>query len=64
METLEITFYCIGLTTAVVAGFLKVYKFAYSSGYADGNHCGFTRGLYAAAERENRRNKGREMIYD
>jgi hypothetical protein len=55
METLALTFYGIGVVAAIVAGLLKLYRTAYSRGYDDGKHCGFTEGLYAAAKRESRK---------
>jgi|LauGreDrversion4_2_1035121.scaffolds.fasta_scaffold2962843_1 hypothetical protein len=54
METLEFTSYGIGAFAAAVAGLLKLYRIAYSRGYEDGKHCGFTEGLYRAAQREYR----------
>ena len=54
METLEFTSYGIGAVAAAVAGLLKLYSTAYARGYESGKHCGFTEGLYRAAQREAR----------
>jgi len=54
METLQLTSLGIGIVAAAVAGLLKFYSIAYSRGYEDGKHCGFTEGLYRAAQREHR----------
>jgi hypothetical protein len=54
METLQLTSLGIGIVAAAVAGLLKFYSIAYSRGYEDGKHCGFTEGLYRAAQREAR----------
>jgi len=41
--------------TFFVIGMIKFYNFAYSRGYAHGQHCGFTQGLYKAQEMKNKR---------
>jgi len=45
----------ISLVTFFVIGMIKFYNFAYSRGYAHGQHCGFTQGLYKAQEMKNKR---------
>jgi len=55
METLQLTSLGIGVAAAAVAGLLKLYRMAYTRGYEDGKHCGFTEGLYRAAQRESRK---------
>jgi hypothetical protein len=57
METLQLTSLGIGVVAAAVAGLLKFYSIAYSRGYEDGKHCGFTEGLYRAAQREARKTR-------
>jgi len=47
----------ISLVTFFVIGMIKFYNFAYSRGYAHGDHSGFTRGLYKAQEMRNNRRK-------
>ena len=63
METLQLTSLGIGVVAAAVAGLLKLYHTAYSRGYEDGKHCGFTEGLYRAAQREERQKKRLQIAW-
>jgi hypothetical protein len=45
METLQLTSMGIGVVAAAVAGLLKLYSIAYSRGYENGKHYGFSDGL-------------------
>lgn len=54
METLTNITVGIGILSFLGAAGLRLYAFAYQRGYDDGKHCGFTEGLYRAAERAQR----------
>jgi len=54
METLFYWSIVISAVSLLSAGVLKLYAFAYQRGYDHGKHCGFTEGLYRAAERVQR----------
>jgi hypothetical protein len=62
METLELTSLGIAVVAAAVAGLLKLYNIAYTRGYENGKHCGFTEGLYRAAQREARQKNRYQMV--
>ncbi len=54
METLTHISIGIAVLSFLIAGAIRLYEWAYQRGYADGKHCGFTEGLYRAAERAQR----------
>ena len=54
METLTNITIGIGILSFLGAAGLRLYAYAYGRGYEDGKHCGFTEGLYRAAERAQR----------
>lgn len=54
METLTYISIGVGITSFFGAVVAKAYLIGYGRGYGDGKHCGFTEGLYRAAERAQR----------
>lgn len=52
METILFSFSAL---CAIIAFQLWLVNHAYHRGYEDGNHCGISRGLFIAKERENKR---------
>ena len=62
METLTNITIGIGILSFLGAAGLRLYAFAYTRGYDDGKHCGFTEGLYRAAERANRQASRRNLV--
>jgi len=55
IETISEISLAVSLMTFFVIGMVKFYNFAYSRGYAHGQHTGFTQGLYKAQEMRNKR---------
>lgn len=47
----------ISIVAFFVIGMIKFYNFAYSRGYAHGDHSGFTRGLFRGQEIKNKKRK-------
>lgn len=65
METLTHISIGVASLSFLIAGGIRVYEWGYRRGYDDGKHCGFTEGLYRAAERANRhayRHGNRERV--